>query len=169
MNEDSIRAVLNGDRAAFAALVRKYERAAWVTAWKILRDYHTAQDATQDALVEAYRRLGQLRHPELFGVWLLRIVRHEALRLARRQAKSKALVLSDGTASAEPPESENVDLLDAIGRLPNHERLVVALRYLEELPVADVARLVGRPVGTVTKQLSRAVRRLRILLQESNP
>jgi RNA polymerase sigma factor (sigma-70 family) len=170
-NDELIRAVLGGDQAAFAELVRRYERAAWATAWKVLRDYHAAQDATQDAFVEAYRRLGQLRSPDHFGVWLLRITRREALRAARRRGQARPLDSAGHVAvaaSAGPPTSEAEDLLEAIGRLPEHERLVVALRYLNGLPVAEVARLTGRPVGTVTKQLSRALDRLRAVFREVN-
>jgi RNA polymerase sigma-70 factor (ECF subfamily) len=152
-------------------LLRRYERAAWVTAWKILRDYHAAQDATQNALVEAYRRLGQLRSPAYFGIWLLRITRREALRLASRRGKVLSLVWANDVAANETIPAltpEGGELLLAIGRLPEHERLVVALRYLDGLAVAEVAQLTGRPVGTVTKQLSRALERLRSMFREVN-
>jgi RNA polymerase sigma-70 factor (ECF subfamily) len=168
-NDELIRAALGGEQAAFAELVRRYERAAWATAWKVLRDYHAAQDATQDAFVEAYRRLGQLRCPDHFGVWLLRITQREAWRLARRrrQAQSLAVVADHAAGTApDPLTPETDDLLQALGRLPEHERLVVALRYLDGYPVAEVARLTGRPVGTVTKQLSRALERLRSFFRE---
>jgi RNA polymerase sigma-70 factor (ECF subfamily) len=170
-NDELIRAVRGGDHAAFAELVRRYERAAWATAWRLLRDYHAAQDATQDAFVAAYRQLGALRHPDLFGVWLLRITRREALRAARRRGKARPLAAAGDPAAGEPagiltPEAD--DLLRAVGHLPEHERLVVALRYLDGLPVAEVARLTGRPVGTVTKQLSRALERLRSAFREVN-
>jgi RNA polymerase sigma-70 factor (ECF subfamily) len=160
-NDELVREVLDGNQAAFAELVRRYERAAWATAWKTLRDYHATQDAIQEAFTEAYRRLGQLRCPERFGVWLLRITRHEALRIVRRRAKTVALVVPNDIADKKQLTPEAVELFDALGRLPEHERLVIALRYLDDLPVAEVARLTGRPVGTVTKQLSRALNRLR--------
>jgi RNA polymerase sigma-70 factor (ECF subfamily) len=66
-----VRAVLGGNREAFAALVARHERAVWATAWRVLRDDHAAADAAQDAFLQAFRRLGDLRRPEQFGVWLL--------------------------------------------------------------------------------------------------
>ncbi len=57
-------------------------------------------------------------------------------------------------------------LLSAVARLPRHERLVVSMRYFDGCPVAEVALALGRPVGTVTKQLSRAIERLRKRLNE---
>jgi RNA polymerase sigma-70 factor, ECF subfamily len=170
-NDELISAILSGDQAAFAELLRRYERAAWATAWKVLRDYHAAQDATQNAFVEAYRCLGQLRSPDHFGVWLLRITRREALRLARRRGQAHLLVVPGDHPASEAGErltQQSGDLLLAIARLPEHERLVIALRYLDGHSVAEVARLTGRPVGTVTKQLSRAIERLRSMFREVN-
>ena len=170
-NAELIRTILGGEHAAFRELVYRYERAAWATAWKILRDYHAAQDATQNAFVHAYLRLNQLRNPDHFGAWLLRITRREALRMGRRRGKTHSAdaacdIAADQAAERMSPESG--ELLLAIGRLPDHERLVVALRYLDGLSVADVARVTGRPVGTVTKQLSRALERLRSAFREVN-
>ena len=168
-NEELIRAVLDGRHAAFAELVRRYERAAWVTAWKVLRDYHAAQDATQNAFIAAYRQLGGLRHPKYFGAWLLRITQREALRLGRRQERTTPLGHAGAVCTAEDGAARkdvNDALLTAIGSLPEHERLVVTLRYLGGNSVAEVAAVTGRPIGTVTKQLSRALGRLHSILKE---
>ncbi|AMV40595.1 RNA polymerase sigma factor [Planctomyces sp. SH-PL62] len=160
--------VLRGDRGAFAALVARHERAAWATAWRVLRDDHAAADAAQEAFLLAYRRLAGLRRPERFGVWLLRIARREAVRAARRRAREPARSLDEpGAADLAAPRRARLPadaeaLLTAVGRLPEHERVVVAMHYLDGLPVAEVARALGRPVGTVTKQLSRAIERLKL-------
>ncbi|SIO40388.1 RNA polymerase sigma factor, sigma-70 family [Singulisphaera sp. GP187] len=131
-----VLAVLRGDREAFAALVARHERAVWATAWRILRDNHTAADAGQEAFLQAFHRLGDLRRPEQFGVWLLRIARRESLRLARRRARDPSRSLDE--SGTEPPQEHNrangpatrlsadsEDLLAAVTRLPEHERLVV--------------------------------------------
>jgi RNA polymerase sigma-70 factor (ECF subfamily) len=168
-----VRAVLCGDREAFAALVSRHERAVWATAWRVLRDEHAAADAGQEAFLQAFHRLGDLHQPELFGVWLLRIARREAIRLSRRRSREPSRSFEQ--AGIEPPlephreggsamrlTADGQELLSAVARLPEHERLVVALRYLEGHSVSEVAAELGRPVGTVTKQLSRAIKRLKI-------
>src|SRR5438105_380797 len=86
-----IQAVLRGDRAAFEELVRRYERAAWTTAWRVVRDYHAAQDITQEAFIEAYRQLGQLQQPQYFGIWFLRITHRLAVRQVRRTGETTSL------------------------------------------------------------------------------
>ncbi|WP_165250918.1 RNA polymerase sigma factor [Paludisphaera soli] len=163
-----VREVLRGDRGAFATLVARHERAAWATAWRVLRDDHAAADAAQEAFLTAYHRLADLRRPERFGAWLLRIARREAVRTARGRAREPARSLDEPGAADLAAQSgarlpaDAEALLAAVARLPEHERVVVAMHYLDGLPVADVARVLGRPVGTVTKQLSRAIERLRL-------
>ncbi|WP_165229164.1 RNA polymerase sigma factor [Aquisphaera insulae] len=159
-----VRAVLDGRREAFAALVARHERAVWATAWRVLRDGHAAADAGQEAFLQAYRRLRDLRDPDQFGAWLVRIAGREATRLARRRAREPVRSESLDGCGAGPADglsSDSEELLEAVARLPEHERVVVSLRYLEGQSVAEVAAALGRPVGTVTKQLSRAIERLR--------
>ena len=76
-----VTAVLRGDRKVFASLVTRYERAVWATSWRVLRDDHAASDAAQEAFFQAFQRLGELRQPSLFGVWLLQIARRESMEM----------------------------------------------------------------------------------------
>ena len=155
-----IRTVLRGDRAEFAVLVARYERMVWATAWRVLKDDHAAADVGQEAFLQAYQRLGDLRDPEQFGVWLLRIVRRESVRLAKQRKRDEVREhTGEQQATSLPAESE--ELVEAVAGLPEHERQVVVLRYLHGYAVAEIAQALGRPVGTVTKHLSRAVQRLK--------
>ena len=162
--------MLEGDRASFAELVRRHQRTVVATAWQTLGDYHAAQDAAQEAFVAAYRKLGTLRDPSRFGPWVLTIVRRTALRIARRRRpRPEPLERAGdppGPDEADPLDEDLQRLLEAVARLPDHERVVVVLRYLEGHSVASIAQMTGRPVGTVTKQLSRAVTRLKASLEE---
>jgi RNA polymerase sigma-70 factor (ECF subfamily) len=167
-----VRAVLRGDREAFAALVSRYERAVWATAWRVLKDDHAASDAAQEAFLQAYRRLGDLRRPEHFGIWLLRITRRESIRVSRKRARDASRSLDHAIADAQVSRRYGVTsvtslsadgehLVAAVARLPDHERIVVVQRYLDGRSIAEIARALNRPIGTVTKQLSRAIERLR--------
>jgi RNA polymerase sigma-70 factor (ECF subfamily) len=167
-----VRDVLRGDRGAFAALVARHERAVWATAWRVLRDGHAAADAGQEAFLQAFNRLDALRRPDRFGAWLLRIARRESIRMARRRARDPSRPLAEADAAGVDPShdrgrttglsADSERLLAAVARLPEHERIVVVLHYLDGLPVAEIASALGRPVGTVTKQLSRAIGRLKL-------
>jgi RNA polymerase sigma-70 factor (ECF subfamily) len=156
-----------GETAAFAELVRLYERTAVVTAHAVLGDFHAAQDAAQDGLVTAYRKLGQLRDRDSFGPWMLQIVRRRAGEIRARTQPPldlKSAIEAPGDQRHELDTYQEV--MQTISRLPEHERVVVVLHYIDGHSVTDVARLTGRPVGTVTKQLSRAIGRLKTWLIE---
>jgi RNA polymerase sigma-70 factor, ECF subfamily len=161
-----VRSAIAGERSAFAELVRLYERSAIVTAQAVLGDYHAAQDAAQDGFVMAYQKLGQLRDIEAFGPWLLAIVRRRATEIG---AKPRVVAPPDGEfhKPAKPGWiTQFEEVSQHIDRLPEHERLVVMLRYLDGHSVAAIAEMTGKPLGTVTKQLSRAIERLKSWLSE---
>ncbi|UCG56438.1 MAG: sigma-70 family RNA polymerase sigma factor [Phycisphaerales bacterium] len=165
-----VNAVLGGEKPAFAKLVSRYQRPVRGIAPGVLRDYHSASDVSQDAFVRAYEELRGLCKAEAFDPWLMKITRRCSLDTARRRS---------GEASREPPavsavESPNGELdqskrqlLAAVARLPSSERQVVMLRYFSGYSARDVGPIVVRSVGTITKQLSRAHKRLQNLLEGS--
>lgn len=160
---DLIQRVLDGEMAAYADIVQRYERLVRAIAIGATRDHHRAEDIAQEAFVEAYRSLGSLRDASCFAAWLMRITD----RVVARQVRSAVRV--PVPAGDIEIESEGDDCLlnskeqiaALVSRLPNHERVVVGLRHFEGLSVNEVAQRLSRPVGTVTRQLSRAHSRLR--------
>jgi len=165
-----VNAVLNGEKELFAELVKRYERPVRAVALDVLGDYHSATDVSQDAFVRAYERLAGLRKPEAFGPWLMKITRRCALDSARQKPKETRLETKMAAAIENPDgrlEENKQRLLAAVVKLPGSEKQVVMLRYFGDNSVNDVANLLGRSVGTVTKQLSRAHRRLRKILERS--
>jgi RNA polymerase sigma-70 factor (ECF subfamily) len=155
-------------REAFSTLVRRYQDAAFGYAYALLGDPHQAQDATQEALLDAYRRLDALRVPEAFPGWLRRIVRTHCLRLRRAKEPlpvplDHSLSLPGGpdpVAAAEAGETRAI-VAAAIDALPAHERPVTLLYYAGDYPQAEIARFLDLPVNTVKKRLQSSRRRLR--------
>lgn len=171
-DRDLVAAVLAGDRNGYAELVRRYERMAHAAALEVLRNHHAAQDAVQEAFVAGYRHLGSLRDGAAFGTWLLRIVRHEAVRQARQRSRMpSAAPLAEIPAPLRNGEVDEAFrlLLERVSDLPEQERVVLMLRYFGSHSVQTVADMTGRPLGTVTKQLSRAIGRLRAWLGDMEP
>ena len=166
-----VKVALNGDRQAYGELFRRHERSVLAVALTVLGDYHTAQDVAQDAFVIAYRRLGELRIRSSFAPWIRQIVRHEAIQAIRQTQRSKNAEFPEpqtsGPANDGTIDEANRHLLEAVMRLPKHERAVVMLRYFEGHSVKVIGEMTGRPVGTVTMQLSRARARLQKWLKES--
>jgi len=162
-----VTAACAGDREAFGQLVRRYERAVRATALGVLGNYHAADDAAQETFVAAYEKLGQLRRASAFGGWLMKTARRKAIQHARRGPKAVSL---DGLDPPAPSADGRLDepsqrVLTAVMKLGGSERLVVMLRYFDGRTVRDIAVTTGQSIGTVTKQLSRAHRRLRDRLE----
>jgi RNA polymerase sigma factor (sigma-70 family) len=165
-----VKAVLNGEKHIFAELVRRYERPVRGIALDVLGEYHSATDVSQDAFVKAYERLAGLRKPESFGPWLMKITRRCALDSVRRKPKETRLETKITAAIENPNSRLNEDkqrLLAAVVKLPKAEKQVVMLHYFGDNSVNNVAEILGRSTGTVTKQLSRARVRLRKILERS--
>jgi RNA polymerase sigma-70 factor (ECF subfamily) len=172
--------VAAGDAAAFEALMRRHNRVLFRTARAILRDDAEAEDALQDAYLQAYRAIGGFRGESKLSTWLARIVANEALMRVRKRARRAEIVpLQPGTSEAEIDEipDENMSntpersaqriemrrLLEAqIDSLPDDYRVVFVLRAVEELSVEETAQALGIPPATVRTRLFRA----RSLLRE---
>jgi RNA polymerase sigma-70 factor (ECF subfamily) len=165
-----VKAVLDGDKRAFEVLVKRYERPIRAIALEILGDYHLAWDVSQDSFVTAYENLPSLRKPVAFGSWLMKITRRCALDCVRRkngQSSLEPVVSSRSHDRNGRLDEEKQWLLSAVIKLPKGERQVIMLRYFSSHSVKEVVDILGRSVGTVTKQLSRAHKRLRNILERS--
>jgi RNA polymerase sigma factor (sigma-70 family) len=169
-DSELVNAVLDGNKEAFAILVKRYERPVRAVALAVVGDHHLATDVSQDAFVKAYEALAELRKPGAFGPWLMKITRRCALNFVRRDPKEAQLEPAVAGILESPDgqlDEHKQTLLAAVVRLPEAERQVVMLRCFVGHSVKDVAGIVGRSVGTVTKQLSRAHKRLRNILERS--
>jgi RNA polymerase sigma-70 factor (ECF subfamily) len=167
-----VSGVRAGRRALFSVLIMRHERSTHLLAYSILRDRQLAEDATQEAFVQAYRALPTLRNPSAFGPWVHTIVTRRAVRLRARRRPVAASLEEAGEVPV--PSDGRVDhdserLLSAILRLAEHERQVILLHHFDGHPVETVAHITGRPIGTITKQLSRGYAHLRERLQGVRP
>jgi RNA polymerase sigma-70 factor (ECF subfamily) len=158
-----VERAVRGELSAYETLVQRYERLVRAAASSVTCDRHAAEDAAQESFLTAFRTLTTLREPAKFAPWLLAITRHEAARFVRSQVRSPVLV-PDIEVSSSVASNELMDrrerLLECFERLPDHERVVVGLRYFDGHTIAEISHISSRPVGTITKQLSRALARL---------
>ena len=169
--QELVEAAKTGNSVAIQRLVERYEHAATVAAWTIVGDFHLAQDVAQESLLDALKHLCQLRQEAAFGPWLLTNVRRKANRARqRRPTESLGIELAEiaATSSNLAPtfSSEFEDVLSMFQALPDQEQDVVNLRYVSGFSIKQIATELNRPVGTVTKQISRAIRRLKLMLAE---
>lgn len=158
-----------GEEPAFEQLILRYERSVRSVAWAYLRESNACDDATQETFIAAFRSLAGLKEAEKFGPWLMQIAR----RIAQKQSSRKSFAVEHGTQVDEIEDvrpgisSRQRELLETIEKLPENERLVIAMRYFDGHSSQEIADATARPLGTVTKQLSRAYVRLRKWLNQS--
>lgn len=148
---------------AFVRLAEDHLDAAYRLARAILRDATDAQDATHDAFEQAWRKWSTLRDPSRFEPWFDRILVNtcrDRLRSDRRQATdiSVEVAISSGDPFAQSHDRDVLAI--AIATLPPDHRVVVALRYYRDLPVAEIASRLDIPEGTVQSRLHYALKRL---------
>jgi RNA polymerase sigma factor (sigma-70 family) len=167
-----VEAARRGDGAAYAELVRAHQEIAFRTAYLITRNAADAEDAAQDGFVKAYYALSRFRRGAPLRPWLLRIVANEARNRRRSEGRRAALALRaagqtpSGDAAPSPEGNavaaeERARLLASLERLPEEQRLAVALRYLLDLSEEETAAALGVRRGTVKSRLARALERLR--------
>lgn len=156
-------------REAFGELVIRFQDMAFACAFAVLGDVYLAQDTAQEAFVVAWQKLAQLREPAAFPGWFKRIVLTQCNRLMRcRRLQVVPLEDSVGASTTDPGphfSAERDDLLakvmQAINALPEHERLVTTLFYVNGYTQADIGDFLEVPVSTVNKRLYSARQRLK--------
>ena len=163
-----------GDERAWVELVNRYWGLAFRIAYRILRNKEDAEDAVQEAFVQVFRSLPTFQHRSNFRTWFYRIV----VRVAMARLPTEPVEpLEEGVEAEilecahEDPEKiilvrEKEQILDwAIQQLPPDWRTVLVLREVEGLSYAEIAEILGIPIGTVESRLFRARKKLRQILE----
>ncbi len=148
-------------QAAFGELVKRFQDMVFDQARRVLEDTHLAQDTAQEAFITAYENLDQLQNSRAFPSWLKRIVVTECNRVTRRKRLPVETLDDAGDLPDPDPDpaalAEARDLRDkilaAIEALPEHEREVIELFYLDGYSQNDIAGMVGIPVKTIKSRL----------------
>ena len=170
-----VAAARTGDRAAMDRLVRLWSPRLLAHAGRLLGEREEARDAVQDAWAEILRALPRLRDDAAFLPFALRITGRRVGRIISGRQRQRAVAAEAGAqALAAPPvasgeagaeASDAAKVHAALAELPPLHRATMALFYLEELTVAEVAAAMDVPVGTIKSRLMHARAKLRALME----
>lgn len=162
-----LRRVARGDEPAFEELVRRYEGRFFRVALRVLGNERDAEDGVQLAFLRVYRKASDYRSESAGSTWLYRVLTNVCVDQWRKRGREPAMVegwdveqaaaVAGGTAAV----TDRLDVDAALARLPAETRAVVVLRFSEDLPYEEIARVRGVSVNTVKTQLARAKRALR--------
>ncbi|MEV0638107.1 RNA polymerase sigma factor SigM [Streptomyces sp. NPDC050619] len=180
-DQDLLARHVEGDPEAFGELVRRHRDRLWAVALRTLGDREEAADAVQDALVSAYRAAHTFRGQSAVTTWLHRITVNACLDRARKVASRKTSPVDDTERleqllepheSASAPAERNDlhrQLLAALGTLPRDQRAALVLVDMQGYPVAEAARMLDVPTGTVKSRCARGRARLLPLVTHLRP
>ncbi|NEB07480.1 RNA polymerase sigma factor SigM [Streptomyces coelicoflavus] len=180
-DQDLLARHVQGDPEAFGELVRRHRDRLWAVALRTLGDREEAADAVQDALVSAYRAAHTFRGQAAVTTWLHRITVNACLDRARKAASRKTAPVDDTDRldqllepheSASAPAERNDlhrQLLEALDTLPADQRAALVLVDMQGYPVAEAARVLDVPTGTIKSRCARGRARLLPLLTHLRP
>ena len=160
-----VRLAGRGDRQAFEELVRR--RQSWVRNLmrRLSRNAVLADDLAQQAFLQAWRTIGQVREPAQFPGWLKRIAVNTWLQHSRRSDPLHLAEPIDGLEqSTDDAGSAEIDFDRALSVLPDVVRLCLVLSYYGEMSHGEIAESTSLPLGTVKSHIRRGTDRLRPLL-----
>ncbi len=179
-----VRRALDGDDAAFAVLVRRYERGLYNVAYRMVRDAELAKDLTQDIFIRVHGALAKYDPVYPFTSWIYRVASNLCIdHIRRKKLKTVSLdapvslgddetVTRDVEDPGQDPEGELLEtdrarlLREALDDLPEAHRLVLLLRHQRDLSYDEIALTLDLPLGTVKARIHRAREALRKVLEK---
>lgn len=168
-----VEAAQAGDSEAYDALIERFQPMAYTLAHRFLGDHHLAQDVVQEAVIEAFVHLSQLKEPDAFPGWFRQIVFRQCTRVLRRatepwlslEAVSESLFTENNPEDVAVQEEVQASVRRAVASLPKPEQLVTVLFYGRRYSYTEVSAILKIPLSTVKKRLYSARQKLKVQLQ----
>jgi RNA polymerase sigma-70 factor (ECF subfamily) len=155
----------------FASVLRARQSMVFSIAYHFLRDRSAAEEVAQDVFLQLHRRFDELKSDEHISFWLRRVASHRCIDYVRKRKLQAAISLDDvpvPSVDGEPQDHFlNRRLQSLIGSLPEKPRMVMILRYQEDLMPEEIASVMEMPVRTVKSHLQRSLAMLREKIDRS--
>jgi len=167
-----------GDPDAWDALFRRYQLPLYTYVQELVRDEQGSLDIVQETFIAAARHIGSLRSDAKFGSWLFGIAHQKVLQRWRKPDRSTPLdeTAVDTLPELEPNPADHLvrqedeeEFMKRLDQLPEAQRNVLLLHFIEDFSLEDIAGITGVPVGTVKSRMHHAKRALRELMTETMP
>ena len=169
-----IKQILAGDKKAYAQIINEYKNPLYATILRMTRNPQTAQDFVQEAFIKIYEQLPKYDGKGSFKSWLYRVAINFCIDEFRKKSyqMKQAELQDDQLVNESHPEviflkkEQSRQLEKLIATLPELERMILLLRYVNELSYAEIADLLHIPLSDVRNKLHRAKKKMRNQVQE---
>ncbi|NEU32018.1 RNA polymerase sigma factor [bacterium LRH843] len=164
-----IQEVLSGDKQAFSHIINKYKNPLYATILRMTKHPQDAQDLVQESFIKVYEQLGKYDRKGSFSGWIYRVVINHCMdEFRKKRNKMKQVEMNEElTVNMNDPEiiflkkEKNRHVEHLIATLPEDERMIILLRYVQELSYDEISELIDTPVSTVRNKLHRAKKKMR--------
>lgn len=158
-----VRKSKKGNNLAFSILIKSYEKDLYKVAIAMTKNEDDALDCIQEAILQAYISIKDLRQDEYFKTWLIKILINKCNALLKKNKKILNLDVSI-TENDKVEQSEKLELKDSINNLDSDLKIIVILYYYEDMSIKDISESLNIPQGTIKSRLSRARSKLKEML-----
>ena len=158
-----VRKSKKGNNSAFSVLIKSYEKDLYKVAIAMTKNEDDALDCIQEAILQAYISIKDLRQDEYFKTWLIKILINKCNALLKKNKKILNLDVSI-TENDKVEQSEKLELKDSINNLDSDLKIIVILYYYEDMSIKDISESLNIPQGTIKSRLSRARSKLKEML-----
>jgi RNA polymerase sigma-70 factor (ECF subfamily) len=161
----------SGDRDAFAVLVREHQSMVFSICWNYVRNEAAAEEMAQEVFLDLFTSIRSIESPAHLTFWLRRVAAHRAIDHGRRQKNRPSVALADAPEPATAPTTRDPfvtgTLQRLVGTLPEKARMVVLLRFQEDMDPSEIAEVLEMPLNTVKSHLQRSLAMLREKLERT--
>lgn len=158
-----VRKSKKGNDSAFSILIKSYEKDLYKVAIAMTENDDDALDCIQEAILQAYISIKDLRQDEYFKTWLIKILINKCNALLKKNKKILNLNI-EINADEKVEQSDKLELKDSINNLDSDLKIIVILYYYEDMSIKDISENLNIPQGTIKSRLSRARSKLKEML-----
>ena len=162
--QDAVAGLAKGESPSFEWMVRRYQGMVFSLAYHFSRDRALAEDLAQEVFLDLYRNAGSIKSPAHLEFWLRRVTVHRAIDHSRKNRIQFASLENEAEPQAAAHETDPLmsnKLRQLVATLPPKRRMVVLLRFQEELELHEIAEIMEMPINTVKSYLQRSLGFLR--------
>ncbi|MDF2881378.1 MAG: polymerase, sigma-24 subunit, subfamily [Clostridiaceae bacterium] len=167
--EDKVKLAITGDEKAFEYLVEINKEGLYRTAFAYVKNEQDALDIVQETVYKAYISIDKLKKPKYFKTWLIRILINNAISFINKRKKVVYItdvMPGDSNLYEGNLVDEKLDILNSVEKLEDKYKNVVVLKYFQDLTITEISEVLHCPPGTIKTYLNKALKKLRLFMNE---